>query len=326
MGKYIKYYDTHSEYDGEKGLLDLPNVSWCEQEEDVHFTDEDFYRKQYLTFNIINSGTITFENYGQGDSMSQKTIYYSNDDGITWIAFSNTLNVTSGQKILFKGNNDTYSIQKDSTHTTRYYSFGGTASFNASGNIMSLIGGDNFKNTTTFGTYAFRNLFGGSKIVNAINLVLPVTTLTNYCYTSMFENCTSLITSPKLSATLLARGCYSDTFYGCTSLITAPELPATTLAENCYYSMFNNCTSLTIAPKLPAITLVNNCYIQMFKNCSSLNYIKAMFTTTPSTSYTNNWVSGVSSTGTFVKNSAAAWNVTSNNGIPTGWTVVTADS
>jgi hypothetical protein len=49
-----------------------------------------------------------------------------------------------------------------------------------------------------------------------------------------------------------------------------------------------------------------------------------MFTTTPSTSYTNNWVDGVASTGTFVKNRAATWDVGGVNGIPTGWTVETA--
>ena len=274
MGKYIKYYDTHLEYGEEKDLLDLPNVSWCEQEEDVHYIPEDYYYNQYLTFDIINSGTITFEIYGSGDSMSQRTIYYSNDDGITWITFSNTLNVTSGQKILFKGNNDTYSIQKDSTHTTRYYSFGGTATFNASGNIMSMIGGNNFINITTFGTFAFRSFFRNSNIINAKNLILPVTSLTESCYNAMF--------------------------YSCTNLIAAPTLPATTLVSNCYASMFDG--------------------------CSNLNYIKAMFTTGPDNMYTYRWVSGVSSTGTFVKNSAATWTTTGDTGVPTGWTVIIADS
>jgi hypothetical protein len=46
-----------------------------------------------------------------------------------------------------------------------------------------------------------------------------------------------------------------------------------------------------------------------------------MFTTTPSSTYTYNWVSGVSASGTLVKNSAATWTTTGNNGIPTGWTV-----
>ena len=102
-------------------------------------------------------------------------------------------------------------------------------------------------------------------------------------------------------------------------------LPATTLTTNCYQNMFRSCTSLTTAPVLPATTLVNSCYKYMFQGCSNLNYIKAMFTTTPSTTYTQNWVSGVASTGTFVKNSAAQWNVTGTYGIPSGWTVQTAN-
>ena len=90
--------------------------------------------------------------------------------------------------------------------------------------------------------------------------------------------------------------------------------------------MFYGCTSLTTAPELPATTLVNSCYDSMFRGCTSLNYVKAMFTTTPSSSYTSNWVSGVSSTGTFVKNSSATWDVTGANGIPSGWTVTTASA
>ena len=51
-----------------------------------------------------------------------------------------------------------------------------------------------------------------------------------------------------------------------------------------------------------------------------------MFTTQPSTSFTRDWVSGVSSTGTFVKNSSATWNVTGSYGVPGGWTIETADA
>jgi hypothetical protein len=119
-------------------------------------------------------------------------------------------------------------------------------------------------------------------------------------------------------------------FAGCTNLTTAPELPATTLATGCYYSMFNGCSSLTAAPVLPATVLVKECYRNMFYGCANLNYIKAMFTTDPSSSYPNyytyDWVNGVASSGTFVKNSAATWNATGIHGIPSGWTVQTADN
>ena len=119
----------------------------------------------------------------------------------------------------------------------------------------------------------------------------------------------------------LAKSCYYDMFYGCRNLVNAPELPATELAQSCYYSMFHTCKSLTTAPVLPATTLVDNCYGSMFTLCWNLNYIKALFTTTPSDTYTHGWVSGVASSGTFVKNKDATWDVTGQSGIPSGWTV-----
>jgi hypothetical protein len=112
-------------------------------------------------------------------------------------------------------------------------------------------------------------------------------------------------------------------FANCTLLATAPELPATTLKTSCYNGMFSGCTSLTTAPELPATTLVSSCYNYMFRNCSSLKYISAMFTTTPSSSYTSNWVAGVASSGTFVKANNANWSVTGVYGVPSGWTVKT---
>ena len=159
---------------------------------------------------------------------------------------------------------------------------------------------------------------------------LPATTLTNLsqrCYQSMFYGCTSLTTAPALPATTLAGNCYNQMFRSCSSLVTAPTLPATTLQLYCYSGMFRDCINLTSAPELPATTLVSNCYSQMFYGCTKLNYIKALFTTDPSGyNYLTDWVNGVSATGTFVKNSSATWNVTGNNGVPSGWTVQTASS
>ena len=152
---------------------------------------------------------------------------------------------------------------------------------------------------------------------------LPATNLTNYCYMNMFAGCTSLSISPKTLGENVSNSCCYRMFRDCTSLETAPELPATTLAESCYLYMFQNCSALTTAPELPATKLVSNCYGYMFINCTNLKYIKALFTTTPSSSYTGYWVSNVGGNGTFVKNAAATWNVTGNNGVPSGWTVET---
>ena len=154
--------------------------------------------------------------------------------------------------------------------------------------------------------------------------VLPAESLANGCYSHMFESCSSLVNAPALPLTELYLSCYSGMFNGCSKLVEAPDLPATTLQENCYYQMFNKCTSLQTAPDLPAETLVKNCYYQMFNGCSSLNHVKAMFTTKPEAIYTYGWLSGVSASGTFVKNADATWNVSGANGIPSGWTVTTA--
>ena len=176
---------------------------------------------------------------------------------------------------------------------------------------------------TTLITYCYYMMFCGCKLLTTAP-DLPVTTLAQSCCKSMFKFCTSLTTAPALPCTTLANHCYDSMFYDCTSLITAPQLPATTLADYCYYSMFYGCKDLTTAPELPATTLVSNCYYRMFCGCSKLNYIKAMFTTKPSNSYTMYWVSGVASSGTFVKNKNATWSVTGESGIPSGWTVQTA--
>jgi hypothetical protein len=50
--------------------------------------------------------------------------------------------------------------------------------------------------------------------------------------------------------------------------------------------------------------------------------MSAMFTQAPSDAYTKKWVYGVSSTGTFIKNSNATWTTTGVNGVPTNWSVV----
>lgn len=49
--------------------------------------------------------------------------------------------------------------------------------------------------------------------------------------------------------------------------------------------------------------------------------MKALFVENEGYGTTSNWLDGVSSSGTFVKNAAATWNVVGANGVPEGWTV-----
>ena len=267
---------------------------------------------QYLTFEALEDGTFSFSKDG---------LSYSLDNGTSWTTLStgsSTPTITAGSKVLWKGS---YKGTSDSD----YGSFSSTGDFDVSGNIMSLMYGDDFKDKTdlTGLNYCFCKLFYSCMyLTDASDLVLPATTLADHCYDGMFSVCVKLTATPALPATKLAPSCYYSMFGGCWYLTTAPQiLPATKLASSCYSSMFDGCWYLIAAPELPATELVSGCYTHMFDQCLKLNYIKAMFTTKPSSTYTDSWVDGVSSTGTFVKNSKATWNVTGNNGVPTGWVV-----
>lgn len=270
---------------------------------------------QYLAFTATSNGTFTFVGSDRTNRIS-----YSLDSGETWSSESTSvsINVNSGDIVMWKG--EMTPQTGDGVGT-----FGGTASFDASGNILSIEYGDNFNGQTDFSTQAgfdFTYLFQGSNIESAERLKLPVEVLTNNCYDSMFDSCASLTTPPLLPSTTLATGCYWGMFVNCTSLETAPELPAETLALGCYGNMFQGCTSLETAPELLAETLEDYCYQEMFFDCSSLNYIKMVATDISATDCLENWVYGVAASGTFVKaTDMTSLPIDSVDGVPEGWTL-----
>ena len=359
--KYIKKFDEHSDYADFRRSENYvtPNVSYCLLEDELHYNpaqeDKD-YSQEYFTIEALEEGNVLFTYDANEVPELVKYMEYSKDGGETWNRTNNesgqinvmTIPMSSGDIALVRGENGGMAS----------LDYGVSAKFtiesdvNVYGNIMSLLYADDFIGQDEIdASFTLTGLFRECSIVDAGNLVLPAMTLSSNCYTNMFYGCTSLTTAPELlPATTLAGSCYDGMFYGCTSLTTVPELPATTLANDCYNHMFYNCTSLTSAPELPATTLVSNCYdgmfygctsltsapelpattlvsdcyCEMFNGCTNLNYIKAMFTTEPSDEYTDNWVGNVAASGTFVKNSAATWNVTGTDGIPSGWTVQTA--
>lgn len=262
---------------------------------------------EYFTIEALANGSITVY------KGNKETLQYSRNNG-NWETIYNsnngyqTISLTRGDKVRMKGTISNLPSPR----------FSGTTRFNVYGNI-STLNYDGFYNAELPGNATYFALFMNcTGLVDASGLVLPYSALTYNCYGSMFQGCTNLVAAPELPATVLADRCYRLMFQGCVSLTTAPALPVTTLANYCYANMFDGCTSLTTAPELPATTLADGCYSGMFANCSSLNYIKCLATTNNGTTQ---WVQGVASSGTFVKNpSMSSW-TTGVNGIPSGWTV-----
>ena len=269
--------------------------------------------RDWLKFDILTAGTVLWK----CATDKERTISYRKNGGI-WTDITSTtsgvsISVAVGDVLEFKGNNADYGGAGSTSGQGSY--FAGTATYNASGNISTMLG----DSETLPADLALAHLFHSAKVVSAENLILPYTTLTTRCYNFMFYNCTSLTTAPELPATTLASYCYGSMFRGCTSLVNIPnELPATTLKSYCYAYMFYGCSKLVKAPYLPATTLVSNCYASMFYNCSKLKYIHTNFSTTPSDTYTKTWVTGVAAKGVFDKN-GNTWSVIGVNGVPTGW-------
>ena len=288
----------------------------------------------FILYNVGESADVTIHRLGVDVPMTK--MYYKvvkdfvegeeyDDSEIEYNVWENTSNgsklvatVGNGQAVLLKAYEKKRWNLNNSYDRYAYFVLGGNGKFKAYGKIGAL---DGFYDNLAPYCY-YRKFQNCTSLTQAPEL--PATTLAYVCYGSMFYNCTSLTQAPELPATTLADNCYQSMFYGCTGLTQAPELPATTLASYCYYSMFYGCTGLTQAPELPATTLASYCYYSMFYGCTKLNYVKALFTTTPESRYTNNWLYGVASSGTFVKNPDATWSYTGTSGVPSGWTIVDA--
>ena len=263
---HLVTYNGQLVYDGTKDVIrvntnqysstwnnNIPETANIEDEINCPPGIERDYSTKYLTFEAIEDGTFKFT------GRNNNTLSYSLDGGQTWIPLANGVaspTVTTGNKIMWKG--------ITTPDSAGIGIFSSTGTFNAYGNTMSIVYGDNFQNSTTISDYQFDNLFNNTKVVNAENLVLPATILKERCYLGMFSECSALTTAPELPATTLAQSCYLGMFINCSSLTTAPELPATTLANQCYQYMFYDCISLTTAPELPATTLTEHCYDSMF--------------------------------------------------------------
>ena len=219
------------------------------------------------------------------------TIYYSMDK-ITWYTWNGQTTIYSAQDenqyvLYMRGsNNSVITGQTDgaTSGTSGYWArwiFSGNANISCSGNIENLLDYETVKarNHPIMADYCFNSMF-----CNCTNLIttpeLPATTLSSHCYEKMFDSCRNLATASELPATTLADYCYNGMFSGCTSLTTAPSLPATTLASYCYEFMFSGCQSLTTIPALPATTLADYCYWNMFGSCTSLTITPELPATT----------------------------------------------
>ena len=239
-----------------------------------------------LTFRATQDGSkVTLKENGAPSG----TFQTSTDGGNTWTDYSiNTaITLNTGDEVSFRAKADRTSAQT----MQDYFGFQMKGKIEAWHNVMSLY------RTNDFATY---------------------NTVVGYAFYMLFKDCTSLTKAPVLPATTLSEDCYSSMFSGCRSLTKAPVLPATTLAQSCYSYMFESCESLTKTPALPATFVKFSCYYCMFARCSKLKEVR-IAATAKDTYALDYWLSGVSATGDFYCKPNATIFPTGTSGIPKGW-------
>lgn len=244
------------------------------------------------------NSTVAMVNESYAPTLS---LQYSTDGGTTWNTFtvgSTTVTLANiGDSVQIKGTNT--KLGGGNNNSRNRFTFTGKVA--VAGNINSLLDTYNYNtllNLSSGRDRVFQYLFyGETSLVDAENLVLPATAVGALGYCNMFDSCSNLTKAPK-------------------------ELPATTTSGQYTYSgMFLGCTSLTKSPYMKVTTLSSNCCTQMFDGCTSLNEIKMDYTGNFGTSYFNNWVRNVASTGTFYYNGSTTTRGASY--IPSGWTITT---
>lgn len=201
------------------------------------------YKNQYLTFEVLMPGTITWR-CTVNNSDYFRTILYrvQKVDTNTW---SSWIGVTSSYTgALLRTGTTAYGTTfpvgwkvqvkqiikqaygNDQSDPEYFYnSFGGNAETKVYGNILSLEIGDavtsltdeSFTSLTT--TYQLSGLFlNYTNLKDVKDLWLSVDSLSPYCYSRMFEGCTGIEQAPELLTEQLNQSCYEKMFYNCSSL------------------------------------------------------------------------------------------------------------
>ena len=175
-----------------------------------------------LCFTAVGSDmTVKYANdYDYSGGMQQAGINFQySTDGKNWNEWAlgetqfDPISIPVGTKLYLRGNNPN-GVYSPNGPADEHFTFTGSGTINASGNIQSLI-----------------------------DPTMERTDVPENCCRGMFNGCSSLTQAPALPATTLASSCYSGMFSGCTSLTQAPTIKTYTPNLQAFDSMLNMYTN-----------------------------------------------------------------------------------
>ena len=269
MGKYIKLFDTHAEYQTYINGQDkvLPNVSYCEDNNDVHYNPwsdprlivkynvEDDSNPTML-YPCMSEAGITLNGVSMFDKVELDGVEMSITD----------LDSASGQYQLSEGEHTARYTLKDPTFIGLDLNES-TQQINVGAIFLQCTAISEVKipnSVTSIGQSAFAYCTG----LTSLTIPNSVTSIG----AGVFTYCSGL-TSVIIPDSVTSIG--NSAFFGCTGLtsITIPN-SVTSIGQNA----FSECTSLTSVTIPDSVTTIGN---YVFTNCYGLTSITLQATTAP---------------------------------------------
>ena len=176
-----------------------------------------------------DNSTIQLTKVGSAPTVS----LMKSDDGVIWSSYAQGDIITfarAGDKVYFKNST---TVTQLAASENNYNNFVMTGKIAASGNIMSLLSPD----------------FDGELTMGA------------YCFSYLFQNCSSLTTAPEMLATSFNGQSFLSMFYGCSSLqqikVHFQSWPATNNSRT-WVNRVSSTGTFICPAELPDVRGVNN--------------------------------------------------------------------
>lgn len=321
---------------GNTGTASLPYFAPGTQHS-MEFTLIDIYTEQDVIDRILTLQASMVETpfWVRVNSLYPRDVtyisFYENDTQIEFEHSTDMINWTSATSVTVSGSSKTY-IRSTSTRSTAMMMYNRNVPVDVGGNIMSLLTPNSatWINPQSLSAGAFSQTFYGDqsynrycRIMDAHELILPnLLRLPDKCFDSLFAGNTELTAAPTLpKPETIGVRCFAEMFRKTGIRTIDDELTAKTLGDYAYYEMFHSCSNLKNTPRINHFISSPHCCMEMFYDCNNLSEITCLTHNISATDCMKDWVSGVSTTGTFIKSSNMSSWPTGASGIPSGWDV-----